>query len=324
MKPQISVIVPVYNVQRYLPACLDSVLGQEGCTLEVILIDDGSTDRSGVICDEYAARDSRIRVIHQANAGAAAAKNEGLRLAAGEFLAFLDSDDFLEPGAYRYMLDQLDAHDADVIQCAFRNVFTDRSEDVVTVEDFTVYETGEYLARYTQDWTCGLLWDKLYRRELFEGIFFEEGHRIDDEFFTYQGIMNSSRILHSPRVIYNYRKRRSGVMLSSTSIRKILLDKVDYLSARRIKVAARYPELKAAFDYHYLNMMVILSADPAATEDSIRYIRSSLRSYFREGSFCKTEFTLAYKLLRLMLLPPKKLLGCARTVSSGQTEQFFE
>lgn len=324
MKPQISVIVPVYNVQRYLPACLDSVLGQEGCSLEVILIDDGSTDRSGAICDEYAALDPRIRVIHQANAGAAAAKNTGLRLAAGEFLAFLDSDDFLEPGAYRYMLDQLDTREADVIQCAFRNVFTDRSEDVITVPDFTVYDTMEYLTRFTQDWTCGLLWDKLYRRELFEGIFFEEGHRIDDEFFTYQGIMNGKRVLHSPRVIYNYRKRRSGVMLSSASSRKILLDKVDYLSERRIKVAARYPALKAAFDYHYLNMMVILSADPAATEESIRYIRSSLRSYFREGRACKTEFTLAYKLLRLMLLPPKKLLNCARTVSPGQTEQFFD
>ncbi len=324
MKPQISVIIPVYNVEGYLPVCLDSVLGQEGCTLEVILIDDGSTDRSGAICDKYAAADHRINVIHQMNAGAAAAKNAGLRRASGEFLAFLDSDDFLEPGAYCYMLDQLYAHDADVIQCAFRNIFTDRSEDVITVQDFTVYETREYLTRYTQDWTCGLLWDKLYRRELFEGIFFEEGHKIDDEFFTYQGIMNGSKILHSPSVIYNYRKRRSSVMLSSTSSQKILLDKVDYLSTRRVKVAARFPELKAVFDYHYLNMMVILSADAAATEDSILYIRKSLRSYFREGSLCKMEFTLAFKLLRLMLLPPKKLLRCPRTVSPGKTERYFE
>lgn len=320
----ISVIIPVYNVAAYLPQCIKSILAQEYQALEVILIDDGSTDGSGALCDELAAKDSRLKVIHQANAGAAAAKNAGLRVATGEYLSFVDSDDFLEPGAYEYMVEQLREHDADVIQCAFRNVFRNRSEDVITVRDFTIYETGEYLTRYTQDWTCGLLWDKLYRRELFDGIFFEEGHKIDDEFFTYRGIMNARTILRSPRVVYNYRKRRSGVMLSSTSTQKILLDKVDYLSARRIAVAARFPELKKIFDYHYLNMMVILSTDSAATENSIRYIRKSLWEYFRECNFCRIEFTLAIKLLRLMTLPPKKPLRHLRPTDFRDTEPYFD
>ena len=99
MKDVISVIVPVYNVAAYLPECLDSILSQDYDKLEVILIDDGSTDDSGTICDDYARRDSRIRVIHQKNGGAAAAKNAGLRAATGEYLSFADSDDFLEPGA---------------------------------------------------------------------------------------------------------------------------------------------------------------------------------------------------------------------------------
>lgn len=324
MKQLISVIIPVYNVEPYLSVCLRSVLGQEGCALEVILVDDGSTDRSGLICDEYAAADPRIRVIHQANAGAAAAKNAGLRIASGEYLSFVDSDDFLEPGAYEFMTEQLRFHDADAIQCAFRNVFIDRSEDVITLSDVTSFAAQDYLARYTQDWTCGLLWDKLYRRELFDGIFFEEGHKIDDEFFTYRGMMRAEKILHSPRVVYNYRKRRSGVMLSNASAQKILLDKVDYLSARRIAVAAQFPALKQAFDSHYFNMMVILSTDAAATEDSIRYIRKSLWTAFREGSPCKMEFALAYKLLRLMLLPPKKLLRLLRSTVSGNPEQYFD
>lgn len=324
MQHLISVIVPVFNVADYLPACLDSIINQDYEYLQIILIDDGSNDESGRICDQYAAKDSRIIVVHQANAGAAAAKNAGLQIASGEFLSFVDSDDFLEPGVYWYMVNQMCRYKADVIQCAFRNVFVDRCEDIITLPDFTIFDTKEYLLRYTQDWTCGLLWDKLYRRELFEGVSFEDGHKIDDEFFTYRGIMNSSKILHSPRVIYNYRKRRSSVMLSSAPSQKILLDKIDYLSARRVKIAKRYSELKTAFDYHYLNMMVILSDDVAATEDSIRYIRKSLLDYFREGGFCKIEFTLAFKILRLMLLPPKKLLRCPQTVSSGQTEHFFE
>ena len=104
MNNLISVIVPVYNVAAYLPQCLDSILQQDHEALEVILIDDGSTDCSGEICDGYAAADSRIRVIHQKNSGAAAAKNAGLRAATGEYLVFADSDDFVEPGAYSYML----------------------------------------------------------------------------------------------------------------------------------------------------------------------------------------------------------------------------
>ncbi len=107
MKDVISVIVPVYNVSAYLPECLDSILSQDYEKLEVILIDDGSTDDSGAICDAYAQRDSRIRVIHQKNGGAAAAKNAGLRAAAGEYLSFADSDDFLEPKAYAYMMSLL-------------------------------------------------------------------------------------------------------------------------------------------------------------------------------------------------------------------------
>ena len=103
----ISVIVPVYNVAMYLPQCLDSILGQDHENLEVILIDDGSRDESGEICDAYARRDSRLRVIHQKNGGAAAAKNAGLRIATGEYLSFVDSDDYLEPNVYGYMLEVL-------------------------------------------------------------------------------------------------------------------------------------------------------------------------------------------------------------------------
>ena len=104
MADRISVIIPVYNVAAYLPECMESILRQDHEDLEIILIDDGSTDESGMICDRYAARDSRIRVIHQKNGGAAAAKNAGLRIATGEYLSFADSDDYLEPGAYSHML----------------------------------------------------------------------------------------------------------------------------------------------------------------------------------------------------------------------------
>ena len=192
MKDVISVIVPVYNVSAYLPECLDSILSQDYDKLEVILIDDGSTDDSGTVCDAYAQRDNRIRVIHQKNGGAAAAKNAGLRAATGEYLSFADSDDFLEPGAYAYMMSLLKENGADIVRGAFQNRFRTRTEQWLADESRCVMEGKAFLARFATDWTCGLLWNKLYKRALFDGIFFEEGHKIDDEYFTYQGVDNAS------------------------------------------------------------------------------------------------------------------------------------
>ena len=101
----LSVIVPVYNVENYLSRCVDSILSQSGVTLEVLLVDDGSTDASGKICDSYAARDDRVKVIHKENGGLSSARNTGLDRASGDYVTFVDSDDYLEPEAYGPMLD---------------------------------------------------------------------------------------------------------------------------------------------------------------------------------------------------------------------------
>ena len=118
MKDMISVIMPVYNVAQYLPQSIESVLNQDYRNMELILIDDGSKDASGEICDRYARSDSRVRVIHQKNGGAAAAKNAGLRAASGEYLSFVDSDDYLQPNVYGYMVRTLLDCGADVVQFA--------------------------------------------------------------------------------------------------------------------------------------------------------------------------------------------------------------
>lgn len=299
MNAVISVIVPVYNVAAYLPECVDSILGQSYRDLEVILIDDGSSDHSGAICDGYAAKDPRVLVIHQKNGGAAAAKNAGLRVATGKYLSFVDSDDYLEPDAYSYMVGILRQHDADVVQCAFRDVFQNTTADHISVEGTEGYSAMEYLERYTKDWTCGLLWDKLYVRSLFHGIWFEEGHRIDDEYFTYRGIMNARRVLRNDRIIYNYRKRRSSVMYAPESGKKILMDRIDYLSKRRVNVIARFPELRRVFDRHFAEMMVILSRDAWATMESNALIKQQLRAYLKEKAHTPVDIRLWPALVQL-------------------------
>lgn len=325
----ISVIIPVYNVDKYIVEALDSVCNQTYENLEIIIIDDGSTDNSAEICDEYALNDSRIIVIHQSNAGAAAAKNAGLKIATGKYLAFLDSDDYLELDAYEYMLSQINYMNADVIQCSFRDFYKNEKIDRVSLNEECLFDNIEYLRRFTSDWTCGLLWDKLYRRDLFEGILFEEGHKIDDEFFTYKGIMNASKIIHMPKVVYNYRKRKSSVMLSDDSKEKIIYDKIDYLSSRRHCIAKRFPILKEIYDLHYLNMLVILCKDPDVSIEQIKMIKKCLHEYFKSGDITRLNKALCWELIKLLVLPTSSLARKSKSnfVKCKQSEEkhvYFE
>ena len=307
MADKISVIIPVYNVADYLPQCLDSVLGQDHGDLEVIVIDDGSTDSSGAICDEYAEKDSRMRVIHQANAGAAAAKNAGLRVATGEYLSFVDSDDYLEPNVYGHMLRVLQTTQADAAQFSFREVYVNRQEEKLLDMGCPEMDSKTYLVRFTKDWSCPLLWNKLYRREIFDGVFFEEGHKIDDEYFTYQGFLGARRVVFDTRIVYNYRRRRSSVMASSEAAKQRVLDCMDSIVKRRLKVIGVYPELKAAFDENYLDALCYLSTNPACTPEVIDYLKSLLKAYLESGNTFPPRY-LWRKLLRLRFLSTNKLM----------------
>ena len=122
---KISVIIPVYNVEPFLPACLDSVLAQTHRDLEIILVDDGSADSSGAICDRYAGMDPRIRVIHQENGGVSLARNRGLELATGELISFIDSDDTLEPDMYEQLVHHMQTHGADISHCGYKHLVRD-------------------------------------------------------------------------------------------------------------------------------------------------------------------------------------------------------
>lgn len=278
MNDLISVIMPVYKVEAYLSQSIESVLHQDHRNLELILIDDGSPDHSGAICDAYAAKDSRVRVIHQENGGAAAAKNAGLRIASGTYLSFVDSDDYLEPNVYGYMLKTLQEQNADAVQFSFREVYTDRTEQQILTP--CVLNEREYLVRFTKDWSCPLLWNKLYKRSLFDGVFFEEGHKIDDEYFTYQGFLNPCKVVFDDTIIYNYRKRASSVMSSSEAGEQRILDCIDSIVKRREKVVAKWPELRRAFDENYLDAVWYLSGNPYSTEKTITVLKGHLTAYF--------------------------------------------
>ena len=310
MNRTISVIVPVYNVAQYLPACLDSILSQDYEALEVILIDDGSTDMSGEICDRYGARDSRVRVIHQENGGAAAAKNAGLRVASGEYLAFVDSDDYLEPNAYGFLVRTLLESQADVAQGSFREIYRNRVEEQRICDE--TLEGYDYLLRFPKDFSCALLWNKLYRREIFNGVFFEEGHKIDDEYFTYQGFLRPRKVVRADRVVYNYRKRASSVMSAPESAERLVLDCLDSAQKRRRRILDSLPQLREAFDENYLDVLWYLSGNEGSTERTLRALKDSLRAYMREKGRTFPPAYLWKGLAKLWLIPTSRLLALCK------------
>ena len=323
MNQTISVIVPVYNVAGYLPQCMDSILSQDYEDLEVILIDDGSTDASGEICDRYAALDNRVRVIHQKNGGAAAAKNAGLRLAAGEYLAFVDSDDYLEPGAYGFLMKTLLEAGADAVQGSFREIYRNRVEEQRISEE--TLGSYDYLLRFPKDFSCALLWNKLYRRALFDGVFFEEGHKIDDEYFTYQGFLQPRKVVRADRIVYNYRKRASSVMSSPESAERLVLDCLDSVAKRRRKILDTLPQLREPFDENYLDVIWYLSGNVGSTERTLTALKSALRTYLREGGNSFPPRYLWKGLARLCFTPTPRLLAACQTARNrASVEDFFE
>ena len=186
----ISVIIPVYNVEKYLRRCLDSVIAQTYQNLEIICVDDGSIDDSGKICDQYAVRDARIKVIHQENQGLSAARNRGLDAAEGEYIAFVDSDDYILEDMYKKMLDKLLDYSVDLCVCQWQYEFSD-GRQVVKKKNIAppIYgrKTSLEFARflYRGNYENGVVvaaWNKLYRRALLDTIHFEGRIHEDDAF----------------------------------------------------------------------------------------------------------------------------------------------
>lgn len=190
--PLISVIVPVYKVERFLNRCVDSILSQTYENLEVILVDDGSPDCSGKICDEYAAKDSRIRVIHKENGGVSSARNTALDLCTGDYIAFVDSDDYIHPEMYEKMLSALQEHQVDLCVCQWNYEYANGQQvvDLSKVDPellgaMTSLELARFLFRGSYE--NGVVvspWNKLYNRELFNDIRFSGRFQEDDALHT--------------------------------------------------------------------------------------------------------------------------------------------
>ena len=216
----ISIIVPIYNVEKYLSQCLDSILAQTYKMLEIILVDDGSPDICGQICDDYASRDSRIRVIHKTNGGLSSARNAGLEIATGDYVGFVDSDDWIAKDMYEYLLQNIICYNADIAECGYFEVFPDYSirDRVHSVQR---YNDKDALAALLELKIGNYSWNKLYRRELFEDIRFPEGMNYEDVRTTYRLFQKSHSVISLSEAKYFYRQNKSGIVSNPSIGNKI-------------------------------------------------------------------------------------------------------
>ena len=200
----ISVIVPVYNVESYVAECIESIQNQTYMNLEIILVNDGSTDASGDICDKYAAYDERIQVIHKENAGVSAARNTGIESANGDYIGFVDSDDYIAPTMYEDMLKLMAEHDLDIIECtAFRNN-GDTNIEGCNDGSLEIFNRDEALKMAMYDCFVAV-WSQLYKRRVISDVRFPVGRKFEDSAVSYLFIANTKRVGHINRCLYYYR-----------------------------------------------------------------------------------------------------------------------
>lgn len=219
----ISVIVPVYNVGKYVGQCLESVIGQSFRDLEIIVVDDGSTDGSGTICDEYALKDERIRVYHTENRGLSAARNYGIDRASGEYIAFLDSDDWIELNMYEVLWEIAEQTGADIVTCRFYQEYRDKTEESSGPQEPFTVEGNEILHTYLfQRDVCQDSWNNLFKAELFRDLRFPEGKSFEDYAIKPELLQKAGKMVYTPACLLHYRNRLNS--LSNSHSMKSLID----------------------------------------------------------------------------------------------------
>lgn len=314
-KPVISLIIPVYDVEEYLRCCLDSVIAQTYDNLEIIVIDDGSLDNCGRICDEYAARDVRIRVIHQENAGVAAARNTGLDMAIGDYIGFVDSDDYLHPQMFEILLKNLLAAEADISVCNYQKVYNSDKQarrpepektKVVARDEALNIIFGPAVARkgFSFPETDVVVWNKLYRKHLFDGLRFLKKYH-EDLFITPHLVSRAQTMVFSEIPLYYYRQRSNSFINRAYNFDRLddIEAHADRMTLFREKHSEHYPYAILAYLNSILRNYIALVHSGLLTMGLARQLRLKFVSAFKLPERKKLPFKMQF-LFTLFLWNP--------------------
>ncbi len=281
VKNQISVIVPVYNTKEYLKECIESILAQKYSALEVILIDDGSTDGSGEICDLYAEKDERVKVLRQENAGQGAARNRALDESKGEYIAFVDSDDRIEPDMFSNMVAAMQEEGCDIAICGIRSVstYTGRQADGKTVSKQTVLEGEAIMEAYVTGKIFTGMCDKLYKAQLFDKIRFPATRCREDVHILHEVLGGAWGLVFLPQIGYIQNIRAGSTEQKAYDAIKTELTEAA-LRRQQAYILQKYPRLYghvalSVAKLYYETIQEILCRDNLSrkSDDYYRYLK---------------------------------------------------
>ena len=277
---KISVIIPVYNVEKYIHKCVDSVIGQTMQDIEIILVDDGTKDCCGEICDEYAEKDSRIKVVHKENGGLSDARNAGMKYATGECVVFVDSDDYIKNDMLEYMYKNLLEYDADFSTCGVYDVYGDHiiEQESMPVKLVSGEEAFSYILQGTH--IKGAIWNKMFRRSLIEELEFPVGKTYEDVFYTCELMKKVKKVAVGTEPKYYYIHRENSITTRPYSLRDH--DIIEGYTKTFKIVMEHFPNLKQEAQFRFFwSWFVVL--DKMLTEKKyneitqFKKIRSDLR-----------------------------------------------
>ncbi len=256
----ISVIVPIYKIEAYITECIESILNQTYRDLEVILVDDGSPDKCGGICDLFAQKDSRVVVLHKENGGLSDARNHGILRATGDVLSFVDGDDVLDLHCFEKMMEQMQKNDADIVECkylSFEDGTTPKADGSDPAAEIQVRTPAEWIMETgRRDYESCVAWGKLYRRAIFEDVRFPLGRLHEDEATTYKAVYRANKVVRMEEKLYFYRQRAGSITDGKKNLRS-LTDTVLAFEERYKFFAENGEKDIAAFTYAQYGLVLI-------------------------------------------------------------------
>lgn len=279
----VSVIVAAYNIEEYLPRCLDSLIAQTYPCMQIIVVDDGSTDATGEICDAYAAKSSKIQVIHRKNGGLSAARNTGLKEAYGDYIGYVDGDDWIEPDMYERLLLACEKNGADLAVCSYRQIGND-IENVFSGKEY-VLSGKEALETYVCDdkpyHIYNSVWSKLFKREIIEGSMFPEGKKSEDILYTTCALLLSRCCVFVDLPLYNYVVDRQGSIMNRGLAERRFQDEIPFWREQICMFEdAGQAELSKKAEYYFYRRLLFYYLD--FKERSMKEAAEKLAAMLRE------------------------------------------
>lgn len=265
----ISIVVPVYNVEHYISKCIESIISQTYRDIEIILVDDGSTDNCGVICDEYAKKDERIIVFHIKNSGLSAARNYGITNSKGDYIGFVDGDDWIETDMFENLMNLVKVNKSEIAICGYYDEYPSRTHtSSIVQEKFT--NSIDLVKALINGNINNSVWNKLYQRSCFENILFPIGHVREDIFTLYKIFLKTSAAVSVSMPLYHYRKNRQESIIQSDLIDNL----IDYWLANKSRYDYFLGDSCFNTDKDFMNRLIYLCVLAAALNWRLYYSRT--------------------------------------------------